>query len=76
MAYAHFLALYRDVVSLTAAGIACAAVAGWSIWADRRRARRNRLDSVGFMPWAAIHLLALLGACVFLGLAAHDWFAG
>lgn len=76
MPYAHFLALYRDVVTLAVAGLACALVAGWSIWAEIRRYRRKRMDAVGFMPWTAIHLVALLGACVFLGLAAHDWFTG
>lgn len=76
MPFAHFLALYRDVALLAGAGIVCALVAGWSILAEIRRNRRRRIDAVGFMPWTAIHLASLLGACVFLGLAAHDWFAG
>ena len=44
--------------------------------ADRRRARRENLDAVGFMPWTAIFILGLFTACVTLGLAARLWFAG
>ena len=50
------------------------AVLAW--WADRRRMRRSDPDAVGFMPWTTIFLVALLAACVFIGLAAREWLAG
>ena len=43
--------------------------------ADRRRMRRSNPDDVGFMPWTGIFLVALLAACVLLGLAAREWLA-
>lgn len=57
------------------AGAFALAVAMTSVWADRRRLRRVNLDAVGFMPWTVIYLIAFLAACVFLGLAAREWFA-
>lgn len=51
------------------------AVALISVWAERRRFRRVNLDAVGFMPWTVIYLITFLAACVFLGLAAREWFA-
>ncbi len=50
------------------------AVLAW--WADRRRMRRSDPDAVGFMPWTTIFLVALLAACMFIGLAAREWLAG
>ena len=40
--------------------------------AERRRARRPRLDAVGFMPWTAIHVGALFAAAALAFLAAHQ----
>lgn len=53
--------------------LALAAI-GWA--ADRRRMHRTDPDAVGFMPWTAVFLMALLFACVLLGLAARQWLAG
>ncbi|MFY7837633.1 MAG: hypothetical protein ACOVQ0_15265 [Novosphingobium sp.] len=58
-----------------AAGAIALVVAITSVWAERRRFRRANLDAVGFMPWTVIYLTTFLTACVFLGLAAREWFA-
>ena len=57
------------------AGALALVVALTAIWAERRRMLRVNLDAVGFMPWTVIYLIAFLAACVFLGLAAREWFA-
>ncbi len=59
--------------SIGAVAVTLALAAGL---ADRRRARRENLDAVGFMPWTVIFLLALFTACVTLGLAVRLWFSG
>lgn len=61
---------------LGAIGAVAAGVAAWASLADRRRVRRANLDAVGFMPWTPIFFVALLTACVTLGLAARAWWAG
>lgn len=57
-------------------GAVAAIIAAVATLADRRRVRRTNLDAVGFMPWTPIFFVALLTACVALGLAARAWFAG
>lgn len=37
-----------------------ALIATVSILADRRRARRSRIDDVGFMPWTGITVFSML----------------
>lgn len=56
-------------------GVAAAALALLARWADARRIRRKNPDAVGFMPWTAIYFIALLVACVEIGMAARTWFA-
>ncbi len=46
-----------------------ALVAAASIFADRRRQRRKLLESVGFMPWTGISVMAMLVTVVSLALA-------
>jgi hypothetical protein len=59
----------------TIGGLAAAvALAAWL--GDRRRARRRNPDAVGWVPWTSVFFVAMLIACVFLGLAAREWFAG
>lgn len=58
-----------------AAGALALMTALMSVWAERRRLRRVNLDAVGFMPWTVIYMVTFLAACVFLGLAAREWFA-
>lgn len=40
-----------------------------SIFADRRRNRRKRMEEVGFMPWPAITMLSTLATLFFAALA-------
>ena len=53
-------------------GLAAALVAIAATLADRRRMRRSDPDAVGFMPWTALFFVALMVACVALGLAARS----
>jgi hypothetical protein len=46
-----------------------AGIAAWAAIADRRRARRTRLDEVGWVPWGGILLAALLVGAVCAGVA-------
>ena len=50
------------------------AVVAWL--GDLRRMRRSNPDDVGFMPWTPVFFLALLAACVLLGLVAREWLGG
>ena len=52
-----------------------ALIAALAWWGDRRRVRRRDLDAVGWMPWTPVFFVALMVACVALGLAAKAWLA-
>lgn len=43
---------------------ACAFIATIAIFADRRRAKRHRIDDVGFMPWTGITVFAMLATLI------------
>ena len=64
------LSTAHAVAGAVAVGLAVVAWLG-----DRRRMRRSNPDDVGFMPWTGIFFVALLAACVLLGLAAREWLA-
>ena len=57
-----------------ALGATLVAVLAW--WGDRRRMRRSNLDAVGWVPWTPVFFVALLVACVAIGLAVKEWLAG
>lgn len=56
-------------------GLAAVAFALLARWAETRRLRRKNPDAVGFMPWTGIYFVALLVACIELGMAVRMWFA-
>ena len=68
--------MLSDFSTMRAIGLAAALIAALAWWGDRRRVRRRNLDAVGWVPWTPVFFVALLVACVTLGLAARVWFAG
>ena len=67
--------MLADFTTMRAIGIAAALIAAVAWWGDRRRVRRRNLDRVGWMPWTPVFFVALMVACVALGLAAREWLA-
>ncbi len=58
------------------AGGALLLLAGLSLLADRRRARRSRIDDVGWVPWTALFLIAAICGTSLLALAVKGWAGG
>ena len=67
--------MLSDFATLRAIGIAAVLIAGLAWWGDRRRARRSNFDAVGWMPWTPVFFVALMVACVALGLAVRALIA-
>ena len=44
----------------TVIAVAAAILSAISIFADRRRHRRTRIEQVGFMPWTGISVFAIM----------------
>jgi membrane protease YdiL (CAAX protease family) len=57
----------RTLLWTLAAALLLLAVA--AAWAEHRRGKRRNLDSVGWMPWNLIQVLAFLGAIAAAALA-------
>jgi hypothetical protein len=72
----QFIRLYPDVTRLALSGMLLLIFSIFAAWADRRRAKRPRLDSVGFMPWSMLSVLTLFTALVCFAFAGHEWMTG
>lgn len=58
-----------DAEELLWVAAALFALAGFALYAERRRTRRARIDAVGFVPWTFVFFLAAFGGTG-LGVAA------
>ena len=58
------------------AGGALLLLAGLALLADRRRARRSRIDDVGWVPWTAVFLIGAICGTSLLALAVKGWAGG
>ena len=65
-----------DLTTLVALGGTALALAVLARWADQRRMKRSDPDAFGFMPWTTIYFVALLVACVAIGLSARGFAQG
>lgn len=59
------------IAALWAAG--CFLAAGFTIWADRRRARRANVDKVGWVPWPKLFFAFALVGVVLAAMAVRGW---
>jgi hypothetical protein len=71
-----FLLFASDATLAALAGGALLLIALWSVFAERRRLRRARIDAVGFMPWTAVFFLAFFPGVTLLALGVMGWLAG
>jgi hypothetical protein len=44
-----------------------------TIWAERRRVKRDRIDAVGWMPWTKLFFAAMLVGVTLLMFAVKGW---
>lgn len=58
------------------AGGALLLFAGLALLADRRRARRSRIDDVGWVPWTVVFLISAICGTSLLALAVKGWAGG
>ena len=72
----EFLLFASDATLAALAGGVLLLLALGSAVAERRRLRRTRIDSVGFMPWTAVFFLSFFSGVILLALAAKGWLAG
>lgn len=71
-----FLLFASDATLCAVAGAVLLMVAGWSIVAERRRMRRNRIEAVGWVPWTAVFFVSFFPGTVLLVLAVKGWLGG
>lgn len=66
----------RFASDATLAGIAGGVVllfAALTLWAERRRMKRQHIDAVGWMPWTKLFFAAMLIGLTLLMFAAKGW---
>lgn len=76
MIEADFLLFASDatLVGLAGGGMLLLALAAYA--GERRRMRRKRIDSVGFVPWTKLFFVAFFWGVVLLALAVMGWAKG
>ena len=69
----HALVFASDatLIGITGAGLLLIALA--ALLAERRRARRARIDAVGCMPWTGVFFVAFFAGVLLLALAVKGW---
>ena len=71
-----FLLFASDATLLGLWGGALLLLALVALLADRRRARRKRIDAVGWMPWTPVFLTGFFIGIGLLTVAVKGWLAG
>lgn len=59
------------LIAMWGAGLLLFAV--FAVWAEARRTKRKRIDSVGWMPWTKIFFVAALVGLTLLTMAIKGW---
>ena len=65
----HFITFASDAALLALAGLGFALLAAFAMVAERRRLRRARIDSVGWVPWMPIFVASAVIAGGMLAMA-------
>ena len=71
-----FLLFASDATLVGLAGGALLLVALAAFLGERRRLRRKHIDSVGWMPWTTVSVLAFFCGAVLLAVAVTGWLRG
>ena len=50
-------------------------LAGFSMWAESRRTKRQHIDAVGWMPWTKLFFVCTLVGLTLLVMAIKGWVA-
>jgi hypothetical protein len=69
----HALVFASDATMAGVIGAALLLIAVAALLAERRRARRARIDAVGCMPWTGVFFVAFFAGVVLLALAIRGW---
>ena len=54
-------------------GAACLLFAAFTVWADKRRLKRNQFDRVGWVPWPKLFFVFALVGIVLIAMAIKGW---
>ena len=73
MRWPDFLLFASDATLAALWGGALLALAALALLAERRRARRTRVDAVGCMPWTALFIASAVSGVALLTLAVQGW---
>ena len=73
MVWPHSLVFASDATLLALAGGALLVLALIALVADWRRARRKRIDAVGWVPWTFVFLVCAICGIGLLTMAIQGW---